>query len=55
MSPAVPDAIVNETHIRDDGHPASGVDAVFTGFRANQMAPMLPQDTAASSSTQSGT
>ncbi|HEX6961367.1 MAG TPA: hypothetical protein VF175_05835 [Lacipirellula sp.] len=33
---------VRETYVRDYGHPAIGVDAVFTGFRANQMAPMLP-------------
>jgi hypothetical protein len=42
-------ADVQETHVREHGHPAGTVDAVFTGFRANQMPPMLPQ--ASSSST----
>ncbi len=35
-------ADVQETHIRDHGHPASAVDAVFTGFSANQLIPALP-------------
>jgi hypothetical protein len=38
---------VRETYVRDYGHPAIGVDAVFTGFRANQMVPMLPPSTTA--------
>jgi hypothetical protein len=38
-------AEVRETHIRDFGRPASAVDAVFTGFSANQMIPMLPPST----------
>jgi hypothetical protein len=37
---AAPD--VRETYVRDHGHPASSVDAIFTGFRNNQIAPMLP-------------
>jgi hypothetical protein len=28
--------------VRDDGYPAGMVDAVFTGFKANQPVPMLP-------------
>jgi hypothetical protein len=43
-SGAAPD--VRETYVRDHGHPASSVDAVFTGFRANQMTPMLPPSSA---------
>jgi hypothetical protein len=35
-------ADVQETDIRDWGRPASTVDAVFTGFSANQRVPMLP-------------
>ena len=33
---------VQETYVRDDGYPAGMVDAVFTGFKANQPPPMLP-------------
>jgi hypothetical protein len=44
-------ADVQESHLQDDGHPASSVDAVFTGFNANQMPPILPQAGGASSST----
>lgn len=33
---------VQETLVRDDGYPAGMVDAVFTGFKANQPVPMLP-------------
>lgn len=33
---------VQETYVRDDGYPASMVDAVFTGFKANQPIPALP-------------
>jgi hypothetical protein len=36
-------ANVQETHIRDEGHPAGAVDAVFTGFHAHQLIPALPQ------------
>jgi hypothetical protein len=35
-------AEVRETYVRDHGHPAASVDAVFTGFHSNQRAPMLP-------------
>jgi hypothetical protein len=41
---------VQETYLQDDGHPAAGVDAIFTGFGANQPAPVLPS----SNSTGSG-
>lgn len=41
---------VQETYVRDDGYPASMVDAVFTGFKANQPVPMLPPDGALQSS-----
>jgi hypothetical protein len=41
---------VQETYMQDDGHPAASVDAVFTGFGANQPLPVLP----ASESTSSG-
>ena len=48
-------ADVQETHIRDEGHPAGAVDAVFTGFSANQMPPMLPEsDSSSSSGSSSG-
>jgi hypothetical protein len=46
-------ADVQETHIRDEGHPAGAVDAVFTGFSANQLPPMLPQSGGSSSSSSS--
>jgi hypothetical protein len=45
-------ADVQETHIRDEGHPAGAVDAVFTGFSTNQMPPVLP-DSGGSSSSES--
>jgi hypothetical protein len=34
-------AEVQETNIRDEGHPAAAVDAVFTGFSQNQPTPKL--------------
>lgn len=43
-------ADVQETNIRDEGHPAGSVDAVFTGFSANQLPPVLPQSGGSSSS-----
>jgi hypothetical protein len=43
---------VRETYVRDYGHPASSVDAVFTGFRSNQMAPMLPASTTSGGGSQ---
>lgn len=49
MSPSVGQAMVQETHIRDEGHPAAGVDAVFTGFRQGQLPPVLPQSTSGGS------
>jgi hypothetical protein len=36
---------VQETYMLDEGRPAATVDAVFTGFSANQPAPMLPAST----------
>jgi hypothetical protein len=42
---------VQETHVRDEGHPAGAVDAVFTGFSQNQRTPQLPS---ASGSTTAG-
>jgi len=51
MNPAVGAADVQETHIREHGHPAGNVDAVFTGFRAHQMAPALPQASAEATAT----
>ena len=38
---------VQETDLRDWGRPAAAVDAVFTGFSANQMIPALPPSTTA--------
>jgi hypothetical protein len=38
-------ADVRETYVRDHGHRASSVDAVFTGFGAAQMIPALPPST----------
>jgi hypothetical protein len=40
-------ADVQETDLRDWGRPAAAVDAVFTGFSANQMIPALPPSTIA--------
>jgi hypothetical protein len=42
MSPGVAPADVQETYLQDDGRPATSVDAVFTGFGANQPPPVLP-------------
>jgi hypothetical protein len=42
MNPAAGAIDVQDTHIREHGHPAGNVDAVFTGFRTNQMTPTLP-------------
>jgi hypothetical protein len=38
---------VKETYVRDHGHRAASVDAVFTGFGAGQRAPVLPQSASA--------
>jgi hypothetical protein len=40
---------VQETYLQDDGHPAAGVDAMLTGFGANQPAPVLPTGNSTSS------
>jgi hypothetical protein len=48
-------AAVNETHIIDYGRPAGAVDAIFTGFSANQPPPVLPQGGGTGSSSSSGT
>jgi hypothetical protein len=40
---------VRETYMVDEGRPAASVDAVFTGFGANQPPPMLPASTSSSS------
>jgi hypothetical protein len=40
---------VQETILQDDGHPAASVDAVFTGFGANQPPPVLPASNATGS------
>jgi hypothetical protein len=36
---------VQETYMQDHGRPAATVDAVFTGFSANQPLPVLPEST----------
>lgn len=50
MTPAVEPVAVQETYMADYGRPASSVDAVFTGFGANQPAPVLPAAGGGSSS-----
>jgi hypothetical protein len=40
---------VQETYLQDDGHPAQSVDAMLTGFGANQPAPVLPTGDSSSS------
>jgi hypothetical protein len=42
---------VQESTLREVGHPAGTVDAVFTGFSANQRPPMLPESGGSSSSS----
>jgi hypothetical protein len=42
MNPSMGPVDVQETLQRDYGRPADTVDAVFTGFTANQPAPVLP-------------
>lgn len=49
LSPSQGPADVQETHIRNEGRPAGAVDAVFTGFSANQAPPVLPQSSSGSS------
>jgi len=52
MTPTGELADVQETHVRDEGHPALSVDAVFTGFHENRMIPALPQSAAGGSSSE---
>lgn len=42
MSPSPGMANITDTHLVAEGHSAGMVDAVFTGFRENQPAPILP-------------
>jgi hypothetical protein len=49
MYPSMGPADVQETIMQDYGRPAASVDAVFTGFSANQPLPVLPASTAAGS------
>ncbi len=48
MSPHVGPVSVNDTHIVAEGHSASAVDNMFTGFQANQLPPVLPASTGSS-------
>ena len=48
MSPHVGPVSVNDTHIVAEGHSASAVDNMFTGFQANQLPPVLPAATGSS-------
>jgi hypothetical protein len=50
FNPAVGPINVQETYLQDDGRPAAAVDAVFTGFSANQPLPVLPASTSNSTS-----
>jgi hypothetical protein len=45
MSPGVGTVSVNDTHIVAEGHPASTVDSMFTGYETNRRAPVLPAST----------
>jgi hypothetical protein len=45
---------VQETNVRDEGHPAGAVDAVFTGFSQNQRPPQLPSSSGGSGSSSGG-
>jgi hypothetical protein len=51
MTPTGANADVQETHVRDEGHSAATVDAVFTGFSQNQRTPSLPSSSSGGSST----
>ncbi len=42
MSPAPGPAMITDTHLVAEGHPASAVDAMFTGYQSNKPAPVLP-------------
>ena len=50
VAPGMGSPDVQETLLEDIGHPAQAVDAVFTGFGANQPPPVLPAATASTSS-----
>ncbi len=50
MSPGVGVIDVQDTHLRDLDRPAAGVDAVLTGFSANQLLPVLPESSGSSGS-----
>jgi hypothetical protein len=45
---------VQETLLHDEGRPAATVDAMFTGFRANSLPPVLPPSSGGSGSDSSG-
>jgi hypothetical protein len=47
MNPPQGPVEVQDTYLHDYGRPAASVDAVFTGFTANQPAPALPASTGA--------
>ena len=51
MFPAPGHTNVTDTHLVAEGHPASMVDTVFTGYRDNQLPPVLPPDSGSSSSS----
>ena len=53
MYPSTGPADVRETLMQEYTRPASSVDAVFTGFSANQPVPMLPQSSATGSGASS--
>ena len=42
MSPSPGQTLVTETHLVAEGHSASAVDAMFTGYQTNKPAPVLP-------------
>lgn len=46
MNPSTGAVDVQETYMHDEGRPAASVDAVFTGFGANQPPPVLPTSNA---------
>jgi hypothetical protein len=48
VNPGAAQVDIQETYMLDEGRPAATVDAVFTGFSANQPVPMLPSSTATS-------
>ncbi len=48
MSPSPGRTNVTDTHLVAEGHSASAVDAMFTGYQANRLPPVLPVDTGGS-------